>query len=732
MREKVKRSVITLDLVLAWCRLTHSCCVTATCNRAAPGSVTADWAAGHRGLCQVVVMQMQTSQVVGDMASEEDDALLFLIYQHLKVHGFHKAAKVLEEHVTQVETPEERSNLQDIYTGWVKLCSLAQHAKQETEDSTSSKVKSIKQEPATREEECADVKPSSTIEEEDNKPSIDGVVSTPPEPPSVGEEAEPASEQQQQMDPAGGGVTADPDEDRAGSSDRAEEDGAEQELVPAEAAAEEPSRAGSCGLDPSDVVESGQMEDQQQSPEPDGRREDDEAVQESEETTDEASGPEQTEPTALCPEVAAVHTPFSESQLVLEDDPVELGTLDPTAQKTNDQAAESEAPPTAESESGCDEGQQEEEEEEQDSQGTDVASGLKPEEPRDDLQTENVTVSAAEEPEDVNIEHGKTAEDETRQLLPEEPAESCEEGKIPKKKKKKRKKERETAAEDTSTLDALSTTSRRQEDAPQAAPPKKAKKRKREREAEEDEEPPTSPAQNITKKKKKKVKDVEQPERSAEKKRKKKQKNRERKMQVDKGPVEGDEDTEKELDTTDVTPQSCTKKKHRLRKKLSLKKRLKLYMQEGRKRRRKIKINDLPAAQTETTHRKKQKKTQEATEETTIPKPAKKAKPEPTEDAPTKKTRSDPEENSSKENKPPKKKKLKEADESGVVSDLSHQSPDVSSSPLPNKREKRRKKTKSQDSPPKKKKNRIKEEPVPDASPPATKKKSSKRKMFAD
>ena len=38
------------------------------------------------------------------MAAEGDDALLFLIYQHLKVNGFHKAAKVLEKHVTQVRS----------------------------------------------------------------------------------------------------------------------------------------------------------------------------------------------------------------------------------------------------------------------------------------------------------------------------------------------------------------------------------------------------------------------------------------------------------------------------------------------------------------------------------------------------------------------------------------------------------------------------------------------------
>lgn len=38
------------------------------------------------------------------MAPEEDAALLFLIYQHLKVNGYDSAAKVLEKHVTQVRS----------------------------------------------------------------------------------------------------------------------------------------------------------------------------------------------------------------------------------------------------------------------------------------------------------------------------------------------------------------------------------------------------------------------------------------------------------------------------------------------------------------------------------------------------------------------------------------------------------------------------------------------------
>lgn len=41
------------------------------------------------------------------MAPEEDEALLFLIYQHLKVNGYKKAAKVLEKHVTQVRSYSE-------------------------------------------------------------------------------------------------------------------------------------------------------------------------------------------------------------------------------------------------------------------------------------------------------------------------------------------------------------------------------------------------------------------------------------------------------------------------------------------------------------------------------------------------------------------------------------------------------------------------------------------------
>lgn len=53
-----------------------------------------------------------------------------------------------------------------------RLCSLAQHAKEETDDSTTLGEKSLKPEPATsEEEEGADVKLSNITEDVDNKPS---------------------------------------------------------------------------------------------------------------------------------------------------------------------------------------------------------------------------------------------------------------------------------------------------------------------------------------------------------------------------------------------------------------------------------------------------------------------------------------------------------------------------------------------------------------------------------
>uniref|UniRef100_A0A1A7WE17 Uncharacterized protein n=1 Tax=Iconisemion striatum TaxID=60296 RepID=A0A1A7WE17_9TELE len=101
------------------------------------------------------------------MASEDDDdALLFLIYRHLKVNGYRRAAKALEKHVSQLETSEESSNLHDIYTGWMKLCSLTQKTKDLTK-------RSIKQEPVDCEDESAETKLITVTDEADNKPLIE-------------------------------------------------------------------------------------------------------------------------------------------------------------------------------------------------------------------------------------------------------------------------------------------------------------------------------------------------------------------------------------------------------------------------------------------------------------------------------------------------------------------------------------------------------------------------------
>ncbi|XP_077580856.1 uncharacterized protein LOC144201900 isoform X1 [Stigmatopora nigra] len=63
------------------------------------------------------------------MSCNEDASLLFLISKHLKTKGLQAAADVLEEHVSKIEIPNMSLNLQDIYKGWLKLCSLSQPAK---------------------------------------------------------------------------------------------------------------------------------------------------------------------------------------------------------------------------------------------------------------------------------------------------------------------------------------------------------------------------------------------------------------------------------------------------------------------------------------------------------------------------------------------------------------------------------------------------------------------------
>ncbi|XP_034004998.1 nucleolin-like, partial [Trematomus bernacchii] len=140
------------------------------------------------------------------MASEEDATLLFLIFQHLKVHGYKKAAKVLEKHIAQVETPEETPNLHEIYSGWMKLCSLAQDAKQEAEDAAHLKKNGIKPEPATSEEEdVADAKLNNISEENhvDAKPPAESKTDVKESAEVHSEEREEESVSEQLLPPAG-------------------------------------------------------------------------------------------------------------------------------------------------------------------------------------------------------------------------------------------------------------------------------------------------------------------------------------------------------------------------------------------------------------------------------------------------------------------------------------------------------------------------------------------------
>uniref|UniRef100_A0A1A8FDG4 Uncharacterized protein n=2 Tax=Nothobranchius korthausae TaxID=1143690 RepID=A0A1A8FDG4_9TELE len=99
------------------------------------------------------------------MASEDDDALLFLIYRHLKVNGYRRAAEALEKHVTQSETSEESTNLHDVYAGWMKT--------RESDDTEDLKKRSIKQEAVGGEDESAETKWVTVTEDADIKPLIE-------------------------------------------------------------------------------------------------------------------------------------------------------------------------------------------------------------------------------------------------------------------------------------------------------------------------------------------------------------------------------------------------------------------------------------------------------------------------------------------------------------------------------------------------------------------------------
>ncbi|XP_034090974.1 treacle protein-like [Gymnodraco acuticeps] len=218
------------------------------------------------------------------MASEEDATLLFLIFQHLKVHGYKKAAKVLEKHIAQVETPEETPNLHEIYSGWMKLYSLAQDAKQEAEDGAHLKKNGIKPEPATSEEEdVADAKLNNITQENhvDAKPPAESRTDVKESAEVLGEEREEESVSEQLLPPAGETKTTDPESEEGEKKEEetiAEEQSAPVEEAPEAAGEEVEPRAAICDQ-PDAALTPG--EEQRE-------------TQESEAATDEASALEQT------------------------------------------------------------------------------------------------------------------------------------------------------------------------------------------------------------------------------------------------------------------------------------------------------------------------------------------------------------------------------------------------------------------------------------------------------
>ncbi|KAM9844431.1 uncharacterized protein ACBR49_011269 isoform 2-T2 [Aulostomus maculatus] len=798
------------------------------------------------------------------MASEEDDALLFLIFQHLKVNGYRRAAKVLEKHVTQVETPKESSNLHDIYTGWMKLCSLAQHAKQEAEDATSFKKQGIKPEPATSEEDDDAVRKLACNSEDhvDAKPPLEPMT-------DVGESPH-ADVSEQLLDPAtktknldnkscdSSGSAAEKEEeeeegveeeeegegeeDEEGGEEEEEEEGegtkSQQESAPAEVSVEGLNGAESSSSDSEEVAEpavstrgqaaSDQISDQPEAPDPAGisltePKQESEAATEASDITDEKSASEeaavnQTEaasPTKVsgdCAEHKEVQCGvWLGAVVVSKTRQAEPAAASPTAQETNDQPAEGEAPPPAGSKTRCPDPEcdltsEEGEAEKEEKSKMDAGELTAPPEPDERDATDDGKAAAAAAGEradsDVSIilniadEDCEAAERETSSLLPGEAAESF---KTPKRKKKKSRKAADSPTTDASLRDAPAETplasKRKRKDKPRQEEPveevqtkeeeeeeedaspttsskkRKAKKRKKERdEVEEKDEGTPAPAPERKIKKRKNMRDVEEEEvvggameeeqkvedhvsPAGEKKKKKKKKRTEgevkEEVQGDEAPAGGDGGTKTKLETTDGNSSQVpsTKKKHRLRRKLSLRKRLRLHMRDlsGRKK--------LKQSHDETPRRKPPKSPQpeqDATLEDHIPKKKKKMK-----------MNTEQEENSSKENQPPPTKKGKkkktttwtgEETDGGVASQQDTKLPAEASSLLPEEgKKKKQKKTRpvkgagttgslaaaSRDAPARKKKRKLKATPgAPESDPEAaapnaasTKKKSSKKKM---
>ncbi|XP_026169756.1 axoneme-associated protein mst101(2)-like [Mastacembelus armatus] len=649
------------------------------------------------------------------MASEQDPALLSLIYQHLRVSGFSTAAQLLEEHVAQV--PNERFNLRDVYTGWMKVCSLVQDAKQVTGESTASKIKSFSPGPAAGDEEDCDGTELSNVtgdEVSSLESKADDVESS-----CVGKKCSCTCEQQL---------------DTAGETDSCDGGQEEQESAPTEVSAEATNGAESGSSDSSDsedVIEitqedcillsprqttSNQAEARPQTPEPpetcgsdserneENWKDDGEPKQEPEGAMDasnvreEASEPEHTPPST----VQADDEGSSAKETVVDlPSLAEPASSHLAAQQTNEQLAESEAPPPADPDpENPEEGRDEPEE---NPKGCGLTSPLNPKDQVDALtttdpadppltDTEKATVVQAEEQEDPDdciilndeVENSKAAEGESSKLCPE----SCKNSESP----TKQTSEKDTHTPTTDPVSDTPLTSEcarkkkkgrkmqrkvaEEEDKPQAASSEKknaAKKRKRKMEGKDEEMLTESP---------KEVKGVEEESEAAEvvmespvdttkgtKKMKKKRKGggrqEKKKQQSHESPAGGNKDTDKSLDTTDgdSSQLSSAKKKQRYKKRrFSLKKRLRLY------RKNESKSSSFLAGDTTSTDH----------VETPRSKPTKRPQPDPPQEEVTpkkkKKMNTNTEENSSKENQPPQKKNKQKSsaeEESGVVSDMS-------------------------------------------------------------
>ncbi|XP_047225177.1 neurofilament heavy polypeptide-like isoform X2 [Girardinichthys multiradiatus] len=702
------------------------------------------------------------------MGSDEDAALLVLIHQHLKVSGYREAAQLLEEHLTQVEMPVESLNLHDIYTGWMKLCSLAQHAKQETEiDSGTLKTKVIKQE----EEEAADVKLYSVAGDNkaDDKPlsvSKMEVVA------SSTAETTTGTVSDQNLDPADKTQTGRSDGGASKSSDSEVEEewkktSTDTKTVPTEAsvvasnegkssisASSDTERTSEPTQGNSDPINPSQPETQLRTSDPaevsGSESEQEEENEEEQEPQAVINSPEVTKETCASEPIDAVQVAtvcssqetnvaelLEEEQLTAAERSVHAESVsDPTVEDTSNQAAEREAPPPADADSEIPQVVRFETEEE-DELKTPVAT-------EDQSDASDPPARAAEVQEDddsciiLNIQ--------TNEAAKQQPAELFGDPITARKKKKSKKGSAETSWVDiavtpstdvayTDTLSDSPLTSRSKkkkrkgkkrdemaneeknknkvsEESQVAKPKKKAKKRKR-----EDMEETIFPLENTSKKKKKKQQLTDGMKHKTEmtgmdegnsgnsaETRLRKNKKKREELQFKEAPAEGEKEQTKATADSNSSQLSSAKKKKHLRRKLSLKKRLKLRKKEMM---RKAQSPNFHAGQT-ITGRKKQKQEQKETGKSPRPKTE---------------INTEQEESSWKENQPPRRRKRRKS----VMNILD--APEDESEFSKEKKEKKKKTKMGEISPPdmvtqlppakKKKKDRLKIQLEDTEAPPA-------------